>query len=140
MAEPSVTVGHRLYRSHDGRGIECDRDPANGRVNLYGIELEGAFRVTHKLTLEGTFGYAETNIRQTVCAAITGNVLWINSSGVVNAHLGMATDRYTIEVFGKNICNSTVPINIGRTDTNGNAIALAPQTKPSFGVRLAARY
>jgi len=48
----------------------------NGAVNVYGVELEAHFRATRKLTLDGTFAYAETNIRNTFCTdctRITGN-------------------------------------------------------------------
>ncbi|SDC82665.1 iron complex outermembrane recepter protein [Sphingomonas sp. YR710] len=48
----------------------------NGRVNIYGIELEGHYTPIAALSFDGTFAYAETDIRSTYCAdcrSITGN-------------------------------------------------------------------
>lgn len=39
----------------------------DGEVDLYGVELQGEFRVTDELSLEGSFGYAETEILNTSC-------------------------------------------------------------------------
>jgi iron complex outermembrane receptor protein len=40
---------------------------SSGSVNLYGLELETAFKITPQLTLEGTFNWAGTSIRSTSC-------------------------------------------------------------------------
>lgn len=48
----------------------------NGQVELYGFELQARFRASRALTLEGTYGYAETSIGNTSCtdcSRITGN-------------------------------------------------------------------
>ncbi len=42
---------------------------AGGRILLHGVEAEATYRVTHDLTLEGTFDWADTNIRNDVCSA-----------------------------------------------------------------------
>lgn len=50
---------------------------AGGQVDLKGLELQGTFKATSNLTLEGTFAYAETEIGRTSCTecvAITGVV------------------------------------------------------------------
>lgn len=49
---------------------------ANGRTNLFGLELETTARPTRYLTLQGTFNWAGSKILYTdcaECAAITGN-------------------------------------------------------------------
>ncbi len=48
----------------------------NGRVNIYGVEMEAHFEASRAVSLDGTFAYAETDIRNTYCAecrTITGN-------------------------------------------------------------------
>lgn len=39
----------------------------NGRVNIYGVEIEANFDVNSELTFSTTLGYAETDIRNTSC-------------------------------------------------------------------------
>lgn len=48
----------------------------NGRVNMYGVEVEGHFDATPAISIDGTFAYAETDIRKTYCTdcrVITGD-------------------------------------------------------------------
>ena len=42
---------------------------AGGRVLLHGVEAEATYRVTHDLTLEGSFDWAATNVRNDICSA-----------------------------------------------------------------------
>jgi iron complex outermembrane receptor protein len=44
-----------------------------GSVNLWGLEWQASFKATDRLTLEGTFNYAQTDIRATDCLSITGD-------------------------------------------------------------------
>jgi iron complex outermembrane receptor protein len=41
---------------------------AGGRILLHGVEAEATYRVTHDLTLEGSFDWAATNVRNDVCS------------------------------------------------------------------------
>lgn len=48
----------------------------NGKVNVYGIEVEANFDLTSDVSLNGTFGYAETDLKNTSCTEclrITGD-------------------------------------------------------------------
>lgn len=75
------------------------------------------------------------------------NVAWTKPTSRVNARFGMATDAYTLELFGKNILDDKTPSNIFR-NANPNAnpaqglnlIILAPPEAQTFGVRAVLRY
>lgn len=172
----------------------------DGSTNLWGVELEGAFQATNDLTLEGTFNWAATDIRNVACSecvaidgiinpvgntmerypeysgtaainyqprinddwtgivridyiytgkqyATAANVAWINSASRVNIRIGASTEKYTLELFGRNIFDDKTPSNVLRnTNPNGslaqglNTIVLAAPERATFGVRGAVRF
>lgn len=75
------------------------------------------------------------------------NLVWLDPSSRFNLSIGLHNARYTVELFGKNIFNNTVPTNILRNtnpSTNAaegaNLVILAPAQKASFGVRGSVRF
>jgi iron complex outermembrane recepter protein len=75
------------------------------------------------------------------------NLVWLDASNRFNLVIGLHNARYTIEAYGKNIFNNTVPSNILRNanpSTNvaegANLVILAPAQKASFGLRGSVRF
>ena len=70
-------IPNLIYYTDTGgilRNVQITAD--NGIVNLSGVEAELAVKVTHALTLEGTFDVADTDIRRTYSTdalAVTGS-------------------------------------------------------------------
>ncbi|WP_336967436.1 TonB-dependent receptor [Sphingobium aromaticiconvertens] len=59
----------------------------DGSTNLWGVELEGAFQATNDLTLEGTFNWAATDIRNVACSEC------VAIDGIINP-VGNTMERY----------------------------------------------
>lgn len=77
----------------------------DGSTNLWGVELEAAFRASDYLMLEGTFNWANTDIRNTSCS----ECLAIN--GVLNP-VGNLMERYP-EISGSAAISYDQPIGNG---------------------------
>ncbi len=75
----------------------------DGSTNLWGVELEAMFRATDHLTLEGTFNWAATDIRQTSCSEC------VAVNGVLNP-VGNLMERYP-EFSGSAALSYEQPIN-----------------------------
>jgi iron complex outermembrane receptor protein len=75
----------------------------NGRTNLWGLELETTFAVTPRLTFEGTFNWAATDIRATSCSEC------VAINGIVNP-VGNTMERYP-QYSGTAAVNYSYPIN-----------------------------
>ncbi|CAN5479485.1 hypothetical protein BH10PSE12_BH10PSE12_34410 [soil metagenome] len=75
-----------------------------GSVNLWGLELQSSFKATERLTLEGTFNYAQTDIRRTdclECVSITGDRNPVgNRLPRYPAFSGTASINYTTPISG----------------------------------------
>ncbi len=173
---------------------------ANGKTNLWGLELQSTFKATENLTLEGTLNYAGTKILFTQCAecvAINGNInpvgnrmerypawsgtfsatydyplnaewtatlrgdyiyvgrqyaeatnlTWIVPANRINARIGVSNNKYTLELFAKNLLDDKTPSNILR-NANPNAAAtqganlviVSPPEPQTFGIRGVLRY
>ena len=64
------------YTQANGLQGAIQTTSAGGIVDLQGIEIEGAYKATREITMEGTFGIADTNIKRTYSAdalTLTGN-------------------------------------------------------------------
>ncbi|WP_439532357.1 TonB-dependent receptor [Polymorphobacter sp.] len=79
--------------------------------------------------------------------ATASNVAWIGDAHRVNVRLGVSSERYTLEFFGRNIFDNKTPSNILRnTNPNGNlaqglnTIVLAAPERPTYGVRGIVRF
>jgi len=59
----------------------------NGSTDLWGIELEATYRVTHALSFDGTFNWAHTKVLYTQCSEC------VNVNNVVNP-VGNEMERY----------------------------------------------
>lgn len=172
----------------------------DGSTNLWGVELEAAVQATRDLTLEGTFNWAATDIRNVACSecvaidgvinpvgnlmerypeysgtaainyqprinddwtgivridyiytgkqyATASNVAWINSASRINLRVGASSDKYTVELFARNIFDDKTPTNVLRnTNPNGsaaqglNTIVLAAPERATIGLRGAVRF
>jgi iron complex outermembrane receptor protein len=172
----------------------------DGSTNLWGVELEAAVQATRDLTLEGTFNWAATDIRNVACSecvaidgvinpvgnlmerypeysgtaainyqprinddwtgivridyiytgkqyATASNVAWINSASRINLRVGASSDKYTLELFARNIFDDKTPTNVLRnTNPNGsaaqglNTIVLAAPERATIGLRGAVRF
>lgn len=80
----------------------------DGSTNLWGVEIEGMFRATQHLTLEGTFNWAKTDIRRTSCSEC------VAVNGELNP-VGNLMERYP-EFSGSAAISYEEPIN---ADWNG---------------------
>lgn len=75
----------------------------NGRTNLWGVELESTVVITPRLTFDGTFNWAKTDIRFNACSEC------VAINGVSNT-VGNLMERYP-EYSGSAALNYSVPIN-----------------------------
>jgi iron complex outermembrane receptor protein len=65
-----------FFLDSNGQNQSIQVTAPNGKVDLQGIEFEGAFRPLPELTLEATFAIADTEVKQTFCTdcqLTTGN-------------------------------------------------------------------
>lgn len=76
---------------------------ANGKTDLWGLELEGSLKVTDELSFDGTFNWAHTKIVQTSCTEC------VAINGVLNP-VGNSMERYP-EFSGTFAANYETPIN-----------------------------
>ncbi|MSO73162.1 MAG: hypothetical protein EXQ84_06075 [Rhodospirillaceae bacterium] len=177
---------------------------AGGIVDLSGIEIEGAYRMTSEITIDGSFGIAHTDIRRTNSAdalTLTGrsnvvgtslpfypvmqgnlavtyarqltetfsgymrldyfyrgkmydseaNLAWAPPSNKFNMALGVETDAYKLELYGRNVTDNRAPTSIARngigvfnaagTQTStASGIAVSLPDRNSFGVRATAKF
>ena len=172
----------------------------NGKTDLWGLELEGRFQASERLSLDGTFNWAVTDIKFTDCAecvaidgvrnpvgnlmerypefsgtigaqyevpftstrtgflrgdfihtgkqyATAANVAYTGASDRINLRAGIRTDKYTVEIFGRNVTDDKTPSNILR-NANPNAspaqglnlIVLAPPDPATWGVGFSLRF
>jgi iron complex outermembrane receptor protein len=172
----------------------------NGKVDLWGLELEGSLQATDRLSFDFMLNWAATDIGFTDCSecvaidgirnpagnlmerypefagalgamyewpmagdrtgflrgdytytgrqyATAANEAWTAASNRINLRAGIRTERYTFEVFGRNVTDDDVPSNILRNaNPNGavtqgtNLVILAAPDPATWGARFELRF
>ena len=70
------------------------------------------------------------------------NVAWTSPTSKANLRIGATADGYLVEVYGTNIFDNRVPVNLARnTDsyTGTNAISVSLPDRATFGLRVSAK-
>jgi iron complex outermembrane receptor protein len=171
-----------------------------GKVDLWGLELEGSLQATDRLSFDFMLNWAATDIGFTDCSecvaidgirnpagnlmerypefagalgamyewpmagdrtgflrgdytytgrqyATAANEAWTAASNRINLRAGIRTERYTFEVFGRNVTDDDVPSNILRNaNPNGavtqgtNLVILAAPDPATWGARFELRF
>lgn len=144
------------WAATDIRSVACSECVAiNGVINPVGNTMErypqysgtAAINYQPRINDDWTGIFRVDYIYTGKQYATAANVAWINSASRVNIRVGASTDKYTIELFGRNIFDDKTPTNVLRnTNPNSNVsqglntIVLAAPERATIGVRGAVRF
>jgi iron complex outermembrane recepter protein len=161
--EAEYSIVHNLlfelnfnYTHSNIRDYECANCATyeTGTPNVTGnmLPLVPKIKTTGALTyrrqvFSGYEGFArlEDVYRDKIYADET-NLTWVSPSNIVNLRIGLQNDRYSVQLFGKNIFNDTTYQSIAwggsflaASVATINQWDVAPAVKPTFGVQFTAR-
>lgn len=127
----------------------------NGVLNPYGNSMErypefsgtASLSYSHPIN-ENWRGFSRLDYIYTGKQYATeANVAWVDPANRFNLTIGAETDRYRIELYGRNIFNDKTPTNLLRSARSttiptqpGNVIILTPPEKATFGIRASVKF
>ena len=127
----------------------------NGNINPVGNRMErypawsGTFSATYDYplnaewtaTLRGDYIYVGRQYAEAT------NLTWIVPANRINARIGVSNNKYTVELFAKNLLDDKTPSNILRNANpnasaaqGANLVIVSPPEPQTFGIRAVVRY
>ena len=158
-ATPSLTLeaGFSLAQTDTVRtscsdcvALERNINPT-GRVLPYYPEISGFLSGTWEFPLFSKDAYLRADVLYTGKQYETeSNLAYSAPSSVVNLRIGADFGRFRAEIFGTNIFDETAPSSLARVlyseysptgvPSSVNGITVSPADKPSFGLRVSAKF